>query len=140
MATPPVHALSLKQPWAALLVHGRKQIEVRRWPTPRRGPVLIHAARVPDPRPAAWALVSPELGDLARLNGGLIGHGTLLDCKPYRTAEEFAAEQGQHLNDLSWFQAGLHGFVFGELHLLPFRRLPGWMRFFAVPDEALRPS
>ena len=42
------YALSLKQPWAALLVYGRKTVEVRRWATKRRGPVLIHAARVPD--------------------------------------------------------------------------------------------
>src|SRR5204863_2700985 len=42
--TPCVYALSLKQPWAALLVHGRKSVEVRSWPTARRGRVLIHAA------------------------------------------------------------------------------------------------
>jgi len=132
----PQYALSLKQPWAALLAAGRKTIEVRRWPTPRRGAVLIHAARVPDPRPAVWAKVPPELRELARLNGGLIGRGVLLDCKPYRTALEFEAEQAEHLNDPSWFQAGLFGFVFAELEIVPFRRFPGWMRFFPVPDEA----
>ncbi len=41
-----LYALSLKQPWAALLVTGRKRIEVRNWPTARRGRILIHAARV----------------------------------------------------------------------------------------------
>ena len=61
-----LYALSLKQPWAALLVHGRKTIEVRRWATKRRGPVLIHAARVPDPRPEAWAQLPPELREAAR--------------------------------------------------------------------------
>jgi hypothetical protein len=136
----PHYALSLKQPWAALLAAGRKTIEVRRWPTPRRGPVLIHAARVPDPRPQAWALVPPELREAARLNGGLVGRGVLLDCKAYRSVEAFAADQARHLNELSWFQAGLYGFVFGELQALPYRRLPGWMRFFQVPDEVLRPS
>ena len=55
------YALSLKQPWAALLVHGGKTIEVRRWATSRRGRILIHAARVPDPRPEAWTQVPPEL-------------------------------------------------------------------------------
>src|SRR5947208_522484 len=64
-AAVPHYALSLKQPWAALLAAGRKTVEVRRWPTPRRGPVLIHAARVPDPRPQAWALVPPELAEAA---------------------------------------------------------------------------
>jgi hypothetical protein len=136
----PHYALSLKQPWAALLAAGRKTVEVRRWPTPRRGPVLIHAARVPDPRPQAWALVPPELAEAARLNGGLVGRGVLLGCRAYPSAADFAAEQALHLNDPSWFQPGLYGFVFAELRPLPYRRLPGWMRFFTVPDEAVPPS
>ena len=36
-------------------------IEVRRWSTKRRGLLLIHAARVPDKRAAAWKHVPPEL-------------------------------------------------------------------------------
>ena len=66
-------ALSLKQPWATLLAHGRKTIEIRRWPTNRRGRILIHAARIPDPRPEAWALVSKDLWTYAQLVGGFIG-------------------------------------------------------------------
>ena len=69
------YALSLKQPWAALLVHGLKTIEVRRWPTARRGCVLIHAARVPDKRPEAWAHVPAEWLETAQLLGGIIGIG-----------------------------------------------------------------
>ena len=73
-------ALSLKQPWATLLVHGRKTIEVRRWSTKRRGLLLIHAARVPDKRAAAWKHVPPELESVARINGGILGAGVLTDC------------------------------------------------------------
>src|SRR5205823_6217499 len=32
-----MYALSLKQPWATLLAHAVKTIEVRKWPTARRG-------------------------------------------------------------------------------------------------------
>src|SRR5271167_1377360 len=73
------YALSLKQPWAALLAHGRKTIEVRRWPTARRGRILIHAARVPDERPEAWAHVPPEWLETAQLLGGIIGAGEITD-------------------------------------------------------------
>ena len=59
----PTYALSLKQPWAALVVAGRKAIEVRKWPTGVRGRVFIHAARVPDDRPEAWTLVPDDLRD-----------------------------------------------------------------------------
>ena len=38
-------ALSIRQPWAWLIVNGHKDIENRSWPTRFRGPVLIHAAK-----------------------------------------------------------------------------------------------
>ena len=41
----PAYALSVRQPWAALLVAGRKTVEVRTWSTAVRGRVFIHAAR-----------------------------------------------------------------------------------------------
>jgi hypothetical protein len=132
-----MYALSLKQPWAALLAHGHKTIEVRRWPTARRGRVLIHAARVSDDRPQAWAHVPPELLDAARLVGGIIGEGEVLDCLTYRSSEVFVRDQARHLNDPSWFEPqGLYGFVFGNLTPLPFYSCPGWMRFFDVKMPA----
>jgi hypothetical protein len=65
------YALSLKQPWAALLASGRKTIEVRNWPTVRRGRILIHAARVSDERLEGWQLVPQDLLSLAQLTGGI---------------------------------------------------------------------
>jgi hypothetical protein len=129
------YALSLKQPWAALLALGLKTIEVRRWPTARRGRILIHAARVPDERPEAWAHVPKEWLETAQLLGGIIGAGEILDCRPYRSREVFQADQPRHLNDPSWFEAPLYGFVFDQLEVLPFRRYPGWMRFFPIPED-----
>jgi hypothetical protein len=131
-----VLALSLKQPWATLLVHGLKTVEVRKWPTARRGPVLIHAARVPDERAQAWAHVPPELRSAAQLLGGIIGAGTLNSCIPYRNAAAFAADFSRHLNEASWFEGPvLYGFSFTDLSVRPFRRFPGWMRFFPVPED-----
>jgi len=132
-------ALSLKQPWATLLAHGQKTIEIRRWPTNRRGRILIHAARISDPRPEAWALVSDKLRQHAQQVGGIIGVGELNDCVVYRTLESFATDRERHLNDLSWFQEPImYGFVFSNLQALPFRRYPGWMRFFDVAPSVLR--
>lgn len=37
-------AITIKQPWASLIVHGIKDIENRTWLTHFRGRVLIHAA------------------------------------------------------------------------------------------------
>src|SRR5947209_14179779 len=96
-------ALSLKQPWATLVVHGLKTIEVRRWPTARRGRVLIHAARVSDDRPYAWTCVPQHLGESARLVGGVVGAVELTGCTPYRDAAHFGEDCSRHLNDPSWF-------------------------------------
>lgn len=133
------HALSVKQPWATLLVHGYKTIEVRRWPTARRGRILIHAARVPDPRPEGWDLVPPELAEAARLSGGIVGTGDLTDCVEYRGPDAFSADQCHHRNPTAWFQEPLlYGFRFRNLTPLPFRPCSGWMRFFPV-DEVEQP-
>ena len=35
--------LSLWQPWASLLVHGKKRVETGGWDMKHRGPLLIHA-------------------------------------------------------------------------------------------------
>jgi len=40
-----VKALSLTQPWATLVVDGRKRIETRSWTTAYRGPLAIHASK-----------------------------------------------------------------------------------------------
>ena len=127
------YALSLKQPWAALLVAGLKTVEVRKWPTARRGRILIHAARVPDDRVEGWNLVTPQLLDAAQLLGGIIGVGDLVECVAYRSAEAFAADEQQHRNDPSWFLPPLlYGFKFTNVTPVPFRPYPGWMRFFEV--------
>jgi ASCH domain len=135
------YALSLKQPWATLLVHGLKSVEVRNWPTPRRGRILIHAAGVPDPRPEVRAhLITSELRAAAELRGGIIGEAELIDCVAYRTLEAFVADHKLHLNDPAWFKPPvLYGFKFANVKVVPYRRLPGWMRFFPVAEEVPAP-
>jgi hypothetical protein len=130
-------ALSLKQPWAALVVHGLKTIEVRSWPTVRRGRILIHAARVPDGRPEAWAHVPPDVLPMAQLQGGIIGAAQLTECRRYADLATFVTDQALHLNEAAWFAPPvLHGFVFTQPEILPFRKYPGWFRFFAIKELA----
>lgn len=132
-----LYALSLKQPWAALLVAGVKTVEVRRWATARRGRVLIHAARIPDDRPEAWAHVPFELEPLARKQGGILGAAELGSCVAYRNLEAFLADRQQHLNEPGWFEPPvLYGFRFNTPEIFPFRPYSGWMRFFPVDWDA----
>jgi hypothetical protein len=128
--------LSVKQPWATLLAHGLKTIEVRSWPTRLRGPILLHAARVPDRRPEAWRWLPGELADDAGQLGGIVGAGVLVDCKSYRSLRSFRADRPRHLNAPAWFaRRGLFGFVFADLRVRAFQPCLGAVRFFTIEDE-----
>ena len=135
----PPHALSVRQPWAALLACGAKAVEVRTWPTARRGPVLIHAAKGHDDRPEGWArIVTPELKALAALRGGIVGIAELVECVRYETPGAFALAGEWHLNSPDWYRAGgLYGFVFQNARPIAYHACPGRTLFFEVPDLVL---
>jgi hypothetical protein len=129
----PAYALSLKQPWAGLVIAGQKTIEVRKWATGVRGRVYIHAAGKPDDRAEAWALVSDDLRPMTQLLGGIIGAADLMGCVLYRTAEGFEADVDKHRNPPAWFEPPrMYGFLFRAAAASPFQRCRGSVRFFTV--------
>lgn len=130
------YALSLRQPWAALVVLGLKTIEIRRWPTDRRGPILIHASSVADDRPEVWRDLPPVARGLAQLRGGLLGRVDLVECLAYENLADFTKDQPKHWNQPDWFEPPvLYGFRFENPTPVPYRPFPGWMRFFRVDGE-----
>ncbi len=132
-------AISVKQPWAALLVAGVKTVEVRTWRTRKHGPILIHAAKIPDNRPEGWALITtPTLKELARLQGGIIGVANLTTCLKYSTPEVFAKAEDAHRNAPDWFrEGGLYGFVFQDARPIAYHACPGRTLFFTVEGITL---
>lgn len=76
-------AISVRQPWAWLIVTGHKDIENRTWDTRHRGPLLIHAGTY---RPSEGELLDIEEAygvtiDRAALKfGGIVGKVDLKDC------------------------------------------------------------
>ena len=78
-----VKIISVRQPWAYLIVAGYKPVENRTWNTSYRGPLLIHASQAMDPDDfpvqRKWikesGIVIPE--DLPR--GAIVGAATLTD-------------------------------------------------------------
>lgn len=44
-----IPALSIRQPWAWLIVNNHKPVENRSWPTSFRGRFLVHAGKTRDP-------------------------------------------------------------------------------------------
>lgn len=139
---PELVALSVKQPWAALLITGLKTVEVRRWTTRRRGAVLIHAAKVPDDRPEGWRrIATPQVQELAALRGGIVGVAELAACRTYETATAFAADTDAHLNAPDWFTPPrLFGFVFRDARPVTFYPYTGQTMFFRVEAAAGEPG
>jgi ASCH domain len=130
----PAKAISLKQPWAWLVVNGHKLIENRSWPTPFRGRVLIHASKswdsdnFPFSHAGQFQLNRVELPypnhmpDRVEyyLTGGIVGEVTITGC-----VKE---------NDDPWF-FGPFGFLLKDARSLPFVPCRGALQIFDVPEN-----
>lgn len=68
-------AITLIQPWASLIVDGRKKIETRSWPTSYRGLLAIHAGKKMEEEFAAI-----ECGYTEMPLGSVLGIAELVDC------------------------------------------------------------
>jgi hypothetical protein len=116
-----IKALSIRQPWAWLIVHGAKDIENRKWRTHFRGPILIHASKTIDraayDQLADEGIALPPIDELQ--TGGIIGRAEIADC---------VAE-----SDSPWF-AGPFGFKLRNAEPLNFCPCRGRL-FFFQPDH-----
>ncbi|MES2796681.1 MAG: ASCH domain-containing protein [Bacteroidota bacterium] len=78
-------ALSIKQPWAALIAHGIKDIENRTWRTHFRGRIYIHASGkgIPDfefTREQHKVLLNIDTEDMNFHKSAIIGEVEIVDC------------------------------------------------------------
>jgi len=128
MITPPTTiALSIRQPWAWLIVNGYKDVENRVWRTNFRGRFLVHASKKFDSAgyEQAKALLMAQAGFLipsppSYQTGGIVGISTVDDC-----AEVY---------DSPWF-TGPFGMVLSGSAPLPFQPLSGKLNFFKVQNS-----
>lgn len=118
-------ALSIRQPWAWLIVNGHKPIENRTWACGYRGPLLIHASKTVTDEDYEAAedliydhglgIVLPSPRQIER--GGIVGQAWLIGCV--------------QRHESPWF-FGPHGFVLEDAKPLPFRACPGKLGIFTV--------
>ena len=90
----PLHAITLRQPWASAVLWAGKDVENRGRSTSFRGRIWIHAGLGEDPAPdEAWAAdyehESPR--------GLIIGSVRLIDCTRLRTGSKWAIAGQYHL-------------------------------------------
>ncbi len=84
--------LSICQPFANLIIKGKKTIELRKWNTKFRGEFLVHAPQ------------KIRLNDCKRLKvkseltvGAIIGKVELIDVKEYENASQIKKDSKKHL-------------------------------------------
>ena len=125
-------ALSIRQPWAWLIVHGYKDVENRTWSTKFRGRVQVHAGKFPDPGWFPQLALEVEARGIALPDqpslGALVGEVDIIDCVSQW--------------DSPWF-IGPYGFLLAK-PLVYFQPIPyrGRLGFFetGLPCAPLRPT
>lgn len=114
-------ALSIRQPWAWLIIHGHKPVENRSWATKFRGAFLIHASKgmtnyeYDMARDLALTLGVKIPYRLDLDYGGIVGQAEIVDCVQ------------EHQSP--WF-FGEYGFVLASARFKPFIECKGALGFF----------
>lgn len=138
-------ALSLRQPWAWLVVHGGKRIENRRWPTNYRGEFLIHAAKGMTENEfddacafvrvrfgAAVANAIPNRKELER--GGIIGAARIIGVLRPGNVDHATLLANVQGVDVRWHMEEQQGFVLSDVRSMPFTPCRGMLGFFEAGD------
>lgn len=122
-------ALSIRQPWAWLIVHGHKDIENRSWNTSFRGEFLIHASAGMTPHEYIEAQQYaerrgvrdlPSFRDMQRERGGIVGRAMLVDVLSPTT------RRSPH----EWHERECFGYVLMDASSVPLVPMKGKLRFF----------
>lgn len=127
--TPRLKVLSIRQPWAHLIIHGGKDVENRTWNTKFRGRFFVQASKGLT-GPQYWDVCTwcdshglpapPPFKDLKL--GGIIGSVDLVDCQPHSKSP--------------WYM-GHMAFTLANPVALPFTECKGRLGFFDAPDDIL---
>lgn len=131
-----MRALSIRQPWAWLIIAGFKPVENRSQQTHVRGAFLIHTGREID-RDAHDALMAgrhPVTGEPTKLR--LVyppARGESFKLGGFIGIAEITGSVKQH--DSEWF-CGPHGWLVSEARPIRFQPWPGQLGWF-TPDKAI---
>jgi hypothetical protein len=106
-------ALSFRQPWAELILQGRKTLDLRTYPTHYRGPLAIHASKTVEREACRrYGLDPNEL-----TTGGVVGIVELVEVVPL-TENDYNQRQAEHLAGRA-YRDGMHGWVLRDPQRLP---------------------
>ena len=119
-------ALSLKQPYAELILQKRKIIETRTWNTSFRGEFLIHASGTLDEA----AMKKFGFKDLPQK--AIVGKAKLIDTKEYKSQKEWDADADKHCAKELWDGKKRFGFILENIQRITPKPMKGKLNFFEV--------
>ncbi|MDE1766500.1 MAG: ASCH domain-containing protein [Thaumarchaeota archaeon] len=91
--------LSVSQPYANLIMQGKKTIELRTWNTKFRGEFLVHAPLKIKTKACKKLGIDEEKIE----TGVIIGRAELYDVKAYKTLDEVKSDYNKHLASREFF-------------------------------------
>ena len=97
--------LSVSQPFADLIVSGKKTIELRKWNTNFRGEFLVHSPLKVRTNDCKRLKILKKL-----VTGAIIGKVEIIDVKKYNSKSEIKADYKKHLASTDFFNSK-YGFV-----------------------------
>ena len=125
-------ALSIRQPWAELIIEGKKTLELRSWSVNYRGPLAIHASQTVEREACAAHGLNPE----AVTTGAVIGVVDLIDVVELDEAA-YLARRSDHLAP-NRYEPPLYGWQLTNSRALSQPRpMRGRMGLFTVEDDWL---
>jgi hypothetical protein len=127
----PVKALTIRQPWAELILRGRKPFELRSWRTNYRGPLAIHAAIRADSAKSRRLGLNPE----KLTTGSFIGVVILSDVRAY--SREDARLLKKRRAGFGWFPH-TYSWVLKKPRRISPVKAKGQLSLFTVPKAVER--
>ncbi len=106
--------LSIRQPWAELIILGRKTLELRTWTVKHRGPLAIHASQTVEREACLAHALDPDQVTA----GAAIGVVDLVEIVEL-DADSYAARRSEHLADEPWGGGPLYGWRLTNPRRLP---------------------
>jgi hypothetical protein len=122
------YALSIRQPWAELILEGRKDIETRSWNTQFRGEFLIHSSKQIDIEACKYFKIDPK----SLITGALIGKAKIVGSKEYSKPKQYAEDNSRHAAAFLGFSRPKYGFILENIERIEPKPFKGALGFFKV--------
>lgn len=107
-------AISIIEPYASLILEGKKHIETRSWRTEYRGKILIHASATRIPK--EYRRLLPMVDKVRQ--GYILCTAYLIDC--VKMTDEFIAQVDDEERAVGFYSPGRYAWFLSDITPLPY--------------------